>query len=87
MQGSAIPPLSHRAPSAGGRYRFCGSESENDRTVAIGEGDGIFRGLMLSTFRSSKPSKPAGKVELVVQRKDEIELWVIGAVWIWQSSI
>ena len=42
VYGSAIPSLSHRAPSAGVTYRFCGSEKENDRTVAIGEDEAIF---------------------------------------------
>ena len=42
VKGSEIPPLSHRAPSAGCRYRFCGSENKNDWTVAIGEDEAIF---------------------------------------------
>ena len=59
VQGSEIPPLSHRAPSAGCRYRFCGTENENDWTVAIGEDEAVFWGLMWSTFRPSNHSKLA----------------------------
>ena len=83
VQGSAIPPLSHRAPSAGGRYRFCGSESENDRTVGHRRRR---RRLNVVDFQAFQALQ-ASKVELVVKRQDAIELWVVGAVWIWQSSV
>ena len=41
MQGSANLPLSHRAPSAGGRHRNCRPESEDDQTVTNEEGETI----------------------------------------------
>ena len=85
VQGSAIPSPPHRAPSAGGRYRFCGRKRErSDRGHRRRRSD-LLR-LNVVDFQAFQALQ-ASKVELVVQQEDAIELWVVGAVWMWQSFL